>query len=67
MNIALPGLPARGEVYEVGPDGLQNESVVVPAPSKAEFVRHLLVARPTTVKLTSFFVGALGAVFAEGR
>ena len=31
VSTALPGLPARVEVYEVGPrDGLQNESAVVP-------------------------------------
>ena len=51
----LPGLPARGQVYEVGPrDGLQNESAVVPVEVKAEFVRRLLDAGLTTVELTSF-------------
>ena len=51
----LPGLPARVEVYEVGPrDGLQNESAVVPVAVKAEFVRRLLAAGLSTVELTSF-------------
>ena len=55
MSTALPGLPARVEVYEVGPrDGLQNESAVVPVEVKAEFVRQLLAAGLTTVELTSF-------------
>ena len=53
--VGLPGLPARVEVYEVGPrDGLQNEQAVVPAEVKAEFVRRLLAAGLTTVELTSF-------------
>ena len=55
MSTALPGLPARVEVYEVGPrDGLQNEAAVVPVEVKAEFVRRLLDAGLTTVELTSF-------------
>ena len=53
--LALPGLPARVEVYEVGPrDGLQNEQTVVPVEVKAEFVHRLLAAGLTTVELTSF-------------
>jgi hydroxymethylglutaryl-CoA lyase len=52
---ALPGLPARVTVYEVGPrDGLQNESAVVPVEQKAEFIRRLIGAGLTTVELTSF-------------
>ena len=36
--VRLPGLPARVEVYEVGPrDGLQNENATVPTEVKAEF------------------------------
>ena len=55
MTTALPGLPARVEVYEVGPrDGLQNEATVVPVEVKAEFVRRLLAAGLRTVELTSF-------------
>jgi hydroxymethylglutaryl-CoA lyase len=48
-------LPASVTVYEVGPrDGLQNESTVVPAAVKAEFVRRLVAAGLTTVETTSF-------------
>ena len=55
MSTALDGLPARVEIYEVGPrDGLQNEQAVVPVEVKAEFVRRLLTAGLTTVELTSF-------------
>ena len=55
MSTALPGLPARVEIYEVGPrDGLQNEKAVVPVEVKAEFVRRLLDAGLRTVELTSF-------------
>ncbi|PKW27545.1 hydroxymethylglutaryl-CoA lyase [Phycicoccus duodecadis] len=50
-----PSLPRRVTVYEVGPrDGLQNESGVVPAAVKAEFVRRLLAAGLETVETTSF-------------
>ncbi|WP_404352485.1 hydroxymethylglutaryl-CoA lyase [Phycicoccus jejuensis] len=50
-----PSLPERVTVYEVGPrDGLQNESAVVPAAAKSEFVRRLLAAGLTTVETTSF-------------
>jgi hydroxymethylglutaryl-CoA lyase len=49
------GLPARVDVYEVGPrDGLQNESVTVPTPLKAEFIRRLVGAGLRTVEATSF-------------
>jgi hydroxymethylglutaryl-CoA lyase len=48
-------LPARVTVYEVGPrDGLQNESAVVPAQVKAEFVRRLAAAGLATIETTSF-------------
>ncbi|QKE82579.1 hydroxymethylglutaryl-CoA lyase [Arthrobacter sp. NEB 688] len=50
-----PSLPERVTVYEVGPrDGLQNESAVVPAAVKAEFVRRLVAAGLETVETTSF-------------
>ncbi|MBR7741986.1 hydroxymethylglutaryl-CoA lyase [Phycicoccus sp. BSK3Z-2] len=50
-----PTLPSRVTVYEVGPrDGLQNESTVVPAEVKAEFVRRLAAAGLGTVETTSF-------------
>ena len=48
-------LPDRVTIYEVGPrDGLQNESAVVPAPVKVEFIRRLLAAGLETVETTSF-------------
>jgi hydroxymethylglutaryl-CoA lyase len=53
--VAMPGLPSRVTVYEVGPrDGLQNESAVVPVAVKAEFVRRLVAAGLPAVELTSF-------------
>ncbi len=55
MSLALPGLPSRVEVYEVGPrDGLQNEKTVIPVEVKAQFVQRLLAAGLTTIELTSF-------------
>jgi hydroxymethylglutaryl-CoA lyase len=55
VSTALPGLPARVEIYEVGPrDGLQNESAVVPVEVKAEFVHRLLASGLRTIELTSF-------------
>jgi len=42
-------------IYEVGPrDGLQNESTVVPAAVKSEFVSRLIGAGLQTVETTSF-------------
>jgi len=50
-----PTLPASVEIYEVGPrDGLQNESAVVPADVKSEFVSRLAVAGLATIETTSF-------------
>ena len=50
-----PGLPSAVTVYEVGPrDGLQNESTVVPAGVKAEFIARLVGAGLRTVEATSF-------------
>ena len=50
-----PSLPSFVSVYEVGPrDGLQNESAVVPADVKAEFVRRLASAGIVTIETTSF-------------
>lgn len=52
---AVPGLPSRVTVYEVGArDGLQNEKTLVPVEVKAEFVRQLLAAGHTAVETTSF-------------
>lgn len=51
---AVPGLPARVTVYEVGPrDGLQNEAAMVPLQVKAEFVRRLVAAGHRAVEVTS--------------
>jgi hydroxymethylglutaryl-CoA lyase len=48
-------LPDRVEIYEVGPrDGLQNEPVVVPTATKAEFIARLVAAGLRTVEATSF-------------
>ncbi len=50
-----PSLPSFVSVYEVGPrDGLQNESAVVSADVKAEFVRRLASAGIVTIETTSF-------------
>ena len=55
QRFELDGLPARIEVYEVGPrDGLQNEAGVVPVEVKAEFIRRLVAAGHRTVEVTSF-------------
>ena len=55
MSTPIAGLPARVEVYEVGPrDGLQNEATAVPVEVKAEFVRRLVASGLRTVELTSF-------------
>lgn len=55
MTVALPGLPERVTIYEVGPrDGLQNEQAVVPVAVKEEFVRRLLAAGLPVVEATSF-------------
>ncbi len=52
---AVPGLPGRVTIYEVGPrDGLQNESGVIPTETKAAFVRRLLAAGLPVVEATSF-------------
>jgi hydroxymethylglutaryl-CoA lyase len=51
----LSGLPERVLIYEVGPrDGLQNEDVVIPVATKAEFIRRLIAAGLEAVELTSF-------------
>ncbi|HET7761003.1 MAG TPA: hydroxymethylglutaryl-CoA lyase [Phycicoccus sp.] len=61
MRLPLPqvepddSLPRQVTVYEVGPrDGLQNESAVVAAEVKAEFVRRLAAAGLGTIETTSF-------------
>ena len=48
-------LPTSVTICEVGPrDGLQNESTVLPADIKAEFVDRLVDAGNTVVETTSF-------------
>jgi hydroxymethylglutaryl-CoA lyase len=55
QQVELPGLPTRVQVYEVGPrDGLQNESGVLSAEVKVEFIRRLIAAGLSAVELTSF-------------
>ena len=52
---ALAGLPPRVTICEVGPrDGLQNESTVLPAEVKVEFIERLVAAGHTVVESTSF-------------
>jgi len=54
-TIALAGLPPRVTICEVGPrDGLQNESTVLPAEVKVEFIERLVAAGHTVVESTSF-------------
>lgn len=49
------GLPSAVTIYEVGPrDGLQNESTVIPAAVKAEFIHRLAAAGLGTIEATSF-------------
>ena len=49
------GLPPSVTIYEVGPrDGLQNESTVVPAAAKVEFIARLAAAGLGMVEATSF-------------
>ena len=55
----MPGLPERVSIYEVGPrDGLQNESTVLNAAVKAEFIRRLVASGLRAVELTSFVPAA---------
>lgn len=52
---ALPDMPGRITIYEVGArDGLQNEKTLVPVEVKAEFIRRLVAAGLDTVETTSF-------------
>ncbi len=55
MTTALPGLPTRVEVYEVGPrDGLQNEKAIIPAANKIAYVDLLSAAGFGAIEATSF-------------
>ena len=50
-----PDLPGSVTIYEVGArDGLQNESTIVPAEVKVEFIHRLAEAGLTTIEATSF-------------
>jgi hydroxymethylglutaryl-CoA lyase len=50
-----PDLPPRVSVYEVGPrDGLQNESKILPAATRAEFIHRLAGSGLHTIEATSF-------------
>jgi hydroxymethylglutaryl-CoA lyase len=51
----LGRLPEQVTIYEVGPrDGLQNESAVLPAAVKAEFIARLAGAGLRVIEATSF-------------
>lgn len=53
--VAAPGLPSRVTICEVGArDGLQNESTVLSAQVKVEFISRLVAAGATVVEATSF-------------
>ena len=55
QRVPLSGLPRRVTIYEVAPrDGLQNESAVVPASVKAEFINRLAAAGLRVIEATSF-------------
>jgi hydroxymethylglutaryl-CoA lyase len=55
MSQRLDGLPAQVTICEVGPrDGLQNESAVLPAGVKAEFIARLAGAGLRVIEATSF-------------
>lgn len=48
-------LPEKITIYEVGPrDGLQNESRIIPAETKIEFIERLIAAGLPIVEATSF-------------
>ncbi|MGH8963098.1 MAG: hydroxymethylglutaryl-CoA lyase [Jatrophihabitantaceae bacterium] len=55
QQLALPGLPDRVTIYEVGArDGLQNEQTTVAVDVKAEFIARLADAGLSTIEATSF-------------
>jgi hydroxymethylglutaryl-CoA lyase len=55
MRSRRADLPARVRVREVGPrDGLQNESAVLPAEVKTEFIGRLVAAGLREIEATSF-------------
>ncbi len=53
--ISLSQLPARVDVYEVGPrDGLQNELRIIPTKDKVRLIRALIDAGEKRIEVTSF-------------
>jgi hydroxymethylglutaryl-CoA lyase len=55
QQFAMPGLPRRVSVYEVGPrDGLQNEPTTVPVEIKVEFLDRLAAAGLRVIEATSY-------------
>jgi hydroxymethylglutaryl-CoA lyase len=55
QQFALPGLPTRVTVYEVGPrDGLQNEPTTVPVEVKVEFLARLAAAGLRVIEASSY-------------
>jgi hydroxymethylglutaryl-CoA lyase len=55
QRVALPGLPERVTIYEVGArDGLQNEAATVPVQTKAEFIGRLADCGLRVIEATSF-------------
>ncbi|MDT4997611.1 MAG: hydroxymethylglutaryl-CoA lyase [Pseudonocardiales bacterium] len=55
QQVAMPELPVRVTVYEVGPrDGLQNEPTTVPVEVKVEFLARLAAAGLRVIEATSY-------------
>ncbi len=62
------GLPKSVTVYEVGPrDGLQNESLVLSTPQKAQLIRHLVDAGLPAIEVASFVRPDLVPALADGE
>lgn len=55
QRVCHPGLPDQVTIYEVGPrDGLQNESRVIPAEVKVEFIDRLADSGLRTIEAAGF-------------
>lgn len=53
IRLTRPHFPRRVRIVEVGPrDGLQNESAIVPAADKVEFINRLSQTGLQTVEVT---------------
>ena len=62
------GLPTAVTVYEVGPrDGLQNESLVLPTPLKAELIRRLIHTGIPAIEVASFVRPDVIPALADGE